>query len=72
MNDERATRGDTIRLAKGSGYFYFHFSEAAGCLDRTVRVRKFCGLTLKQWIAEFGRLKDLDQLIMKTVRPKQA
>ncbi len=69
INDELARRGHAARLEKGDGHFYFHFGEAADWLDRTVRVRTVNSLTLKQWIEEFHRLKELNEQIMKTVRP---
>ena len=48
INDELARRGVTERLARASGYFYFEFGEAAGWLDRTVRVPTVNALTLDQ------------------------
>jgi hypothetical protein len=66
VNDELARLGYAARLAKGSGYFYFQFGEAAGWLDRTVRIRKINELTLKKWVAEFLRLKELNEQIMRT------
>ncbi|HWQ56659.1 MAG TPA: hypothetical protein VN442_23435 [Bryobacteraceae bacterium] len=72
INEELARRGHTARLAKGDGYFYFHFGEAADWLDRTVRVRTINSLTLKQWIEEFRRLKALNERIMRTVEPGRA
>jgi len=48
INDEVAKRGHTARLAKGDGYFYFQFGEAADWLDRTVRVRTINSLMLKE------------------------
>ncbi len=70
VNDEMAKRGHAARLAKGSGYFYFQFGEAAGWLDRTVGVRKINDLTLKEWMAEFVRLAALNRQIMGTIGPK--
>ena len=49
INDELARRGVTERLARASGYFYFEFGEAAGWLDRTVRVATVNALTLERW-----------------------
>src|SRR6516225_5149237 len=46
INDELARRGVTERLARASGYFYFEFGEAAGWLDRTVRVPTVNALAL--------------------------
>lgn len=69
INDELARLGHTARLVKGDGHFYFHFGEAADWLDRAVGVRTINSLTLKQWIEEFRRLKQLNGQIMRTVRP---
>jgi hypothetical protein len=33
INAELARPGNTARLAKGDGYYYFQFGEAAGWLD---------------------------------------
>jgi hypothetical protein len=66
INDELAQRGLISRLAKGSGYFYFHLGEAAGWLDRTVPVPTLDSLTPKQWVDEYQRLKKLNQEIMRT------
>ena len=65
INDELAKGGYTARLAKGDGYFYFHFGEVADWLDRTVRVPTVNSLTLKQWMDEYQRLKKLNAEIMK-------
>ena len=64
INDELARRGATERLARARGYFYFEFGEAAGWLDRTVRVPTVNALTLEQWLAEYQRLRSLNQEIM--------
>jgi hypothetical protein len=72
INDELARLGHTARLEKGDGHFYFRFGEATGWLDRTVGVRTINSLTLKQWIEEFRRLKDLNERIMRTARPRHA
>ena len=69
INDELARRGHTARLAKASGYFYFHFGEAAGWLDRTVQVPTVNSLSLKQWLNEFQRLNEVNQEIMRA-RPE--
>jgi len=65
INDELARRGATERLARASGYFYFEFGEAPGWLDRTVRVPTVNALTLEQWLAEYQRLRKLNQEIMR-------
>jgi hypothetical protein len=68
VNDELAQLGFTAVLTKGGGYFYFRSGEAADWLDCTVRVRTISSLTLKQWVAEFRRLKALNEQIMLTVK----
>jgi hypothetical protein len=65
INDELARRGATERLARASGYFYFEFGEAAGWLDRTVRVPAVNALTLEQWLAEYERLRKLNQEMLR-------
>lgn len=66
INAELARRGHQVLLAKGDGYFYFWSGEAADWLDRTVRVRTIHSLTLKEWVEEYLRLKDLNQQILRT------
>jgi hypothetical protein len=68
VNDELARRGYTALLAKGSGYFYFQAGEAAGWLDRAVKVRTINTLTLKQWVEEFRRLRELNARILRTAQ----
>ena len=68
INDELSKRGYSARLEKGQGYFYFHSGEAANWLDISVRVRKINDLTLKQWLDEFTRLKELNAQIMGTAK----
>jgi hypothetical protein len=41
-----AKRDYTARLARASGYFYFHFGEAADWLDRTVQVERISDKTV--------------------------
>ena len=53
-------------LEKGDGYFYFRTGEAADWLDRTVRVRTINSLTLKEWIEQFRRLKELNGRILRS------
>jgi hypothetical protein len=65
INDELARRGHMAPLAKASGYFYFHLGEAAGWLDRTISVPRVSSLSLKEWLAEYDRLKKLNQDIMR-------
>lgn len=76
INAELAKRGNTVVLENGGGYFYFIGGEAAGWLDKTVRVPKVSSLTVEQWIEEFDRLKKLNAEILraakgKTVKPKK-
>ena len=68
VNDELARRGHTALLEKGDGYFYFRTGEAADWLDRTVPVRTISSLTLKEWVTEFRRLKELNQRILGTAK----
>ena len=68
VNDELARLGRKERLAKGHNYFLFTGGAADEWLDRTVGVRTLNTLTLKQWIAEFHRLKDLNDQIIGTVK----
>lgn len=68
VNDELARRSYAALLAKGDGYFYFHKGEAADWLDRSVRVRTINSLTLKQWVGEFQRLKELNARILRTAK----
>ena len=72
VNDELARLGHTALLAKGQGYFYFRSGEAEEWLDTTVKVRKINSLTLKQWVAEFRRLKQLNERILRTAKPGEA
>jgi hypothetical protein len=53
--------GHEARLENGGGYFYFLGLEPATWLDKTVRVAKVSSLTLEQWVAEFERLKKLNE-----------
>ena len=68
VNDELARRGHKAQLAKDAGYFFFRGPDADDWIDRTVAVRTINSLTLKQWIEEYRRLKDLNQQIMKTAK----
>jgi hypothetical protein len=55
-------------LEKASGYFYFTGGSAGEWLDRSVGVRTINSLTLKQWVAEFERLKALNAQILGTMK----
>ena len=66
INDELARRGIAARLAQGDGYFFFRGSESTEWLDKTVRVATLSSLTVAQWLDEFGRLKKLNEKIMKS------
>jgi len=68
INDELARLGHTVLLAKGDGYFYFRSGEVADWLDPTVRVRTINSLTLKQWVEEFRRLKELNERILRMAK----
>ena len=72
INDELARLGHTALLAKGDGCFYFWSGEAADWLDPIVRVRTINSLTLKQWIEEFRRLKELNERILRTAKDGRA
>jgi len=67
VNDELARLGYAERLAKASNYYLFTSGEADDWIDRTVRARTINSLTLKQWVAEFHRLKTLNAQIMGTL-----
>ena len=68
INDELARLGYASRLAKGGGYLYFQFGEAADWLDRTVAVPTINSRSLEEWIAEFRRLRKLNQQLMAKPR----
>jgi hypothetical protein len=61
---ELQRRGHDARLESGDGYFYLLGLEPANWLDKTVKVPKVSSLTLEQWIAEFDRLKQLNEEIL--------
>ena len=67
VNDELARLGRKERLAKAGNYFLFTGGDAEDWLDRTVGVRTLNTLTLKEWIAEFNRLKALNEQMMGTL-----
>ncbi len=69
INAELAKRGHTARLEKAEGHFCFRQGEAADWLNHSVGVRTINTLTLKQWMQEFKRLKELNTRIMRTARP---
>ena len=72
INAELANREYNVRLERGGpGYFYFLTGEAAGWLDRTVRVTKVSSLTLEQWIGEFERLRKVNAEIMKSAKQQK-
>jgi hypothetical protein len=71
VNDELARLGRQERLAKAGNYFLFTGGAADEWLDRTVGVRTISSKTLKEWVAEYNRLKALNEQILGTVR-KQA
>jgi hypothetical protein len=57
--------GHEARLESGDGYFYFLGLEPAAWLDKTVKVPKVSSLTLEQWVAEYERLKKLNEEILR-------
>lgn len=67
VNDELARLGRAERLAKGHNYFYFTGGAAEKWVEHSVGVRGLNQLTLKEWIAEFKRLKALNEQIIGTV-----
>jgi hypothetical protein len=69
VNTELERLGKKAQLAKGSGYFYFREGEAADWIDTVVKVRKLNDLTLKQWMAEFQRLQELNHQMMRRAKP---
>jgi hypothetical protein len=70
VSDELARLGHKAELVKGEGYFFFRGGETVNWFDRSVAVRTINSLTLKQWIAEFRRLKALNEQIIATVKPR--
>jgi hypothetical protein len=72
INDELTRHGHKARLQKASGYFYFFGGEATDWIDRTVAAAKVSDLTLEQWVAEFRRLKALNQQLMGTMKAGRA
>ncbi len=68
INDELARLGFHSELAKGDGYFYFQSGEAADWLDTSVKARTINSLTLKEGIAEFRRLKELNERILRSAK----
>jgi hypothetical protein len=68
VNAELARRGRRAQLVKGDGYHYFTGPETENWLERTVKARTINTFTLKQWMEEFTRLKDLNAQILKTAK----
>ena len=56
--------GHEARL-ESDGYFYFLGLEPATWLDKTVKVPKVSSLTLEQRVAEYERLKKLNEEILR-------
>jgi hypothetical protein len=50
---------------KADGYYYFLGLEPAAWLDKTVKVPKVSRLTLEQWVAEYERLKKVNEGILQ-------
>jgi hypothetical protein len=61
IHDELARLGHDVHLEKGDGYFFFRGNGTNDWLDKTVRVPTLSSLTLEQWIAEFNRLRKLNE-----------
>src|ERR1022692_74805 len=57
--------GHEARLESGDGYVYFLGLEPANWLDKTVKVPKVSSLTLEQWVAEYERLKKLNEDLLR-------
>jgi hypothetical protein len=70
VNDELARIGSTAQMAKGKNHFYFCAGEAEAWIERSVGVRTINTLTLKQWVAEFRRLKALNEQMLRTMGPE--
>ena len=68
VNDELARLGYAERLAKADNHFLFEGGDADDWLDRTVGVRTINSMTLKQWVAEFRRIKALNEQMMGTLK----
>ncbi len=64
ITDELRRLGHDVHVEKGDGYFYFWKGDANNWLDRTVNVPKVSSLTLEQWVAEYDRLKKLNQQLL--------
>jgi len=72
VNAELARLGIRERLAKAKNYFYFVEGDAENWLDRSVGVRTINTMTLKEWVAEYRRLKALNDQIMGTAKKRPA
>ena len=70
VNEALAQAGAKSELAKSSGYFFFRGPEADDWIDRTIPVATISSLTLDQWIAEYRRLKSLNQQLLKAPKSK--
>jgi hypothetical protein len=71
VNEELARLGFAERLMKATNYFLFTSGAADDWLDRTVGVRTISSTTLKEWIAEFKRLKALSEQIIGTLKNRR-
>jgi hypothetical protein len=71
INDELRRLGHDVHIEKGDGYFYVWNGEANNWLDRTVNVPKVSSLSLEQWVAEFNRLKKLNEEMLSGKVPKK-
>jgi hypothetical protein len=68
--DESERREGRV-LAKASGYFYFHFGEAADWLDRTIQVERISDKSVDGWIGEFERLRAVNAKLSGETREKK-
>jgi len=57
--------GHEARLERGDGYFYFIGLDPSAWLDKTVKVARVSSLTLEQWVAEYERLKKLNEEVLR-------
>ncbi len=71
VNEELEGRGYKAELRKASNYFYFAGGEASDWLDTSVGVRTLNSLTLKQWVEEFQRLRDLNRQISGVAKKRK-
>src|SRR5262245_13408793 len=71
INAELAKRGYNAQLAKGDSYLYFSGGEATDWVQRTVTASSLSSLTIDQWMAEFERLRKLNEEIFGAPEPSK-